>query len=248
MVASFRSLGIQSWSLRAFSENREVAAKIKECGLNAVELCDIHVDFGRPETFGEVIAAYRESQVEILSIGVATLAADRVHERNLFDFMRASGAQCMNVTFEPETFEQALVTAQGLADQYDVRLAIHNHGGRDWLGSARMLQYVLSQCNERIGLCLDTGWALDSGEDPVAMARQFAGRVYGIHVKDFTFDRAGKPTDVVAGSGNLDLAELKAVLGQKGFDGYAAIEYEGDVNAPAPAITRCVEAVKKAWT
>jgi sugar phosphate isomerase/epimerase len=84
---------------------------------------------------------------------------------------------------------------------------------------------------------------MDSGQDPVAMAEKFASRLYGVHVKDFVFDRAGRPEDVVVGTGNLDLAKLKSVLDKNSFDGYTVLEYEGDVNDPVPALKECVEAL-----
>ena len=43
---------------------------------------------------------------------------------------------------------------------------------------------------------------------------KFGKRMYGVHVKDFVFDRAGKWEDVVVGTGNLKLKEfMKAAAG-----------------------------------
>jgi sugar phosphate isomerase/epimerase len=107
-----------------------------------------------------------------------------------------------------------------------------------------MLRHVFKTTSPRIGLCLDTAWALDSGEDPVKMTREFGGRLYGLHVKDFVFDRAGKPEDVIVGTGNLDLSGLVEACREVDFNGYAVLEYEGDVENPVPAVRKCVEAVR----
>ena len=108
-----------------------------------------------------------------------------------------------------------------------------------------MLNQVFDNTSDRIGLCLDTAWALDAGEDPVAMAEKFGDRLYGVHFKDFTFDTARKHKDVVVGTGNLDLAGLYEVLKKIDFTGYAVLEYEGDVDNPVPALSECVEVIKK---
>jgi sugar phosphate isomerase/epimerase len=151
----------------------------------------------------------------------------------------------MSVSFPFAFSLDAFRSAEKLADKYDVNMGIHNHGGRHWLGSAGVLKTVFDNTSSRIGLTLDTAWALDAGEDPVKMAEMFSGRLYGLHLKDFVFDKARKPADVIVGSGNVDLPKLFDVLKRINFNGATILEYEGDIENPAPAIKKCVEAVKK---
>ena len=87
---------------------------------------------------------------------------------------------------------------------------------------------------------------LDSGEDPLAIARKFRSRLYGTHIKDFVFDRAGRPEDVVVGTGNLDLSAYLAYLRDTDYQGYLTLEYEGDADNPVPALKECVEAIRNA--
>src|SRR3546814_15652339 len=63
---------------------------------------------------------------------------------------------------------------------------------------------------------LDLFWAVAAGEDPKAIIRRLAGRIYAYHVKDRTAD--GKMTSV--GKGVIDFADiftLNAVAGVKHF-------------------------------
>ena len=108
-----------------------------------------------------------------------------------------------------------------------------------------MLAQVFASTSPRIGLCLDTAWALDAHENPVAMAEKFAERLYGVHLKDFVFDRAGRPSDVVIGEGNLDLPRMLALLESNEHTASVVIEYEGDIADPGPALTRCVQQVTR---
>ncbi len=237
--------GVQSYCFRNFKDNAKTAALVKECGLSKIEMCGVHVDFSDESTFGDVIKIYADAGVDIVSIGVSDIADNEESERKHFEFLKMAGARFMSVTFDINTVPGCFRTAEKLADEYDMLLAIHNHGGRHWLGPAETLAWVFDNTSDRIGLCLDTAWALDSREDPVAMAEKFADRLYGVHLKDFTVDRARKPKDVVVGEGNLDLKKLVHVMGKAGFNGYSVLEYEGDVENPVPAMKKCVEALRE---
>ena len=100
-----------------------------------------------------------------------------------------------------------------------------------------------------IGLCIDTAWAMQIGPhdgNPLKWAERFSGRIYGTHLKDFTFASNGQWKDVVVGTGNLDLPGYVQALQAGGFNGMAVIEYEGDVENPEPSLKGCVEAVRAA--
>lgn len=239
------NLGVQSYCFRGFKENRQVADMVRQCGLSRIELCNVHADFTNEACFEAVLEVYRQAGVDIVSIGVQAFRNDELTEARFFDFAKRAGAKVITADFALDTVPDSFKTAERLADRYDVRVAIHNHGGRHWLGSSAVLAKVFAHTGPRIGLGLDTAWALDSGEDPLAMAERFGDRLYALHLKDFVFDRARKPMDVIVGEGNLDLRGLLALLGDIGFDGPAVLEYEGDVEDPLPAIQKCAAAVKR---
>ena len=243
MIDLKKELAVQSFCFRNFEAHGKLIELVKECGLANIELCQKHVDFSRPDTFDDVIAQYRDAGVGIVSIGVQQFRNDEAGERNFFEFAKKAGCRFISANFAVNAVPEAYRTAEKLADEYGIRLGIHNHGGHHWLGSAQMLGNVFANTGKPIGLCLDTAWALDAGEDPVKMADRFSNRLYGIHFKDFVFDRARGHEDVVIGTGNLDLDELISVLQKNDFDGYAVLEYEGDADNPVPALKQCVDRI-----
>jgi sugar phosphate isomerase/epimerase len=247
MTALNVPIGIQSWCFREFKTNAEVAKVLKSCGVDNIELCGVHADFNSPEANEEAVATYKDYGVTILSTGVNDLNGEEAHDRPLLEFLKLSGAKYMSVHLPVGIDRAALERIHGLLEEYDVRVGIHNHGGSHWLGSPEILRYLFSITGPRIGLWMDTAWALDAGADPVKMANEFGERLYGVHIKDFTFDTARRPTDVVVGTGNLDLPGLTKALVDHGFSGCAIIEYEGDAENPVPALTLCVQEVKKAF-
>ena len=234
-------LGIQSYCFRGFKALGDVLPRLKACGVATVELSGVHGDFTRDAD--AIIAQCRAAGVAIASIGVERFTGNVARERSLAEFMRKAGGTVSAVDFEPGAGADVFRAAERVADEFDLRLAIHNHGGRHWLGNTQMLAHVFASTSPRIGLCLDTAWALDAHEDPVAMAEKFADRLYGVHLKDFVFDRAGKQTDVVIGRGNLDLPKMLALLRANDRVASVVIEYEGDIDNPGPALTECVRQV-----
>jgi sugar phosphate isomerase/epimerase len=239
-------LGVQSHSLRVIKDNVLLAETVKKMGVSRIELCSSHADFSDESGYEKVLAAYRDAGVTIVSTGVNGMNNDEAKERGFFEFARRAGTRFMSVSFNLASVPDCLRTAEKLADEYDMRLGIHNHGGRHWLGNASALSWILSQTSDRIGLSLDTGWALDAGEDPVEMIEKFSDRLYGVHFKDFTFDRARTPSPVPAGEGVMDLDGVVRALETAGFSGFAVVEHKAESSDPVPDIEKCVAAIRAA--
>jgi sugar phosphate isomerase/epimerase len=208
MININEDLAVQSFCFRNFKDNKVVAEKVKQLGLSKIELCGVHADFDNEDEFEGIINTYQDAGIEIVSIGVESLANNPEKEKSRFEFLKKAGAKYMSVDFNPNTVPESIKTAENLAEEYDIKLSIHNHGGRHWLGNSQILETIFNKTGDSIGLCLDTAWALDAGEDPLAMAKKFQDRLYGIHFKDFNFDQARNHEDVVVGTGNLDLTSF----------------------------------------
>lgn len=230
-----RDLAIQTYCLRGFTDSGVVAQKVADLGLAHVEL---HA--GDPDVF-------LEAGIGIVSTGVTTLAGDAGTMRASLELPRRLGLGLVSVDFRPAFSPEALRTAEQVAGELGLRLALHNHGGGHWLGSQAMLELLLASTGPEIGVMLDTAWAIDARADPVELARLAGERLYGVHVKDFVYREEREPIDVVVGTGNLDLPGLAAALDDIGFDGPLILEYEGEVDNPMPALHRCVEAMRSVW-
>lgn len=234
-------IAIQSWCFRHFKALPDFFRQLKAAGVTATEVCGVHADFNAVDTHAATVRAFSEAGVQMVCIGVEWMSGDPARDRPKFEFCRAAGIRHMSISFGPEAlFEGKLKNFEALADEYDLKLGIHNHGGYDWLGNGTILKYVFSKTSPRIGVCIDTAWALDAKQNPVKWAADFGSRVHGVHIKDFTFDKARNPTDVIIGTGNLDLPAFMKTLGQVGFSGPLVIEYEGDETNPVPALSECV--------
>jgi inosose dehydratase len=238
-------IAMQSYCYRHFKALPTFFEQLKNTGVNATEVCRLHADFGDTSKFPGIIDQFRKADVQIVAIGVEGLTGDLNADRPRFEFCKQAGVKHMSITFPPAAMFDGLKNVEKLADEYDLKLGIHNHGGYDWLGNSTILQYVFSKTSKRIGLHLDTAWAIDAKQNPVEMADKFGDRLHGVHVKDFIYDRSRNPKDVIIGQGNLDLPKFMSTLKQVNYTGPLVIEYEGDVENPVPSLKECAAALEK---
>ena len=82
------------------------------------------------------------------------------------------------------------------------------------------------------------------GKDPLKLSVDLYARLYGLHLKDFIFDKKGNPEDVILGTGVLELKALLDLLKGKKFSGPLTIEYEGEAANPATSLMKCAVNIK----
>ena len=242
MASLTQPIAIQSWCYRAFKPLDAFLPQLKASGVTATELCGIHAEFDKPDTAPALAKQFTDAGLTIVAIGVEYLSGTDA-DRSRFEWCRAAGVKHMSISLKPECMDDGfagLKHTEKLAEQFDLQLGIHNHGGYDWLGNPPILKYLLGKVGKRIGLHLDTAWAIDAKQNPVEMAEAFIDRLVGVHVKDFTYDPQRQPRDVIIGTGSLDLPKFATLLRSANFTGPLVIEYEGDENNPVPALSECV--------
>jgi len=232
-------LAIQSWCFRKYKDAPGVINALKTCKVNNIELCGFHVHPGRHDDWKARMDEYTQAGIVVTCFGVNEFTTDEAAGRKVFELAKYLGLSAISTGFENDA---AIGVVEKLCEEYGIKAALHNHGrlNRRRLGTSEALEDLFASTSDNIGLCLDTAWAMDVWDDPIEVAKKFRDRLYGLHIKDFVFDRAGKPEDVVIGTGNLDLDALVKFLAQTDYDGYVTLEFEGDENNPEPATAECV--------
>lgn len=236
-------LGIQLYSLRGYSVDQALQ-HAKELGFEQVELFSgmLPLDAPAPE-----IAAMKEKVAKLgLSIsahGVNPFGKDVVANRKTFEFAKALGIRNIAADPDPESFD----SLNDFVQEYDIRIAIHNHGPRHRYNKASDVLQAIEGRDERIGACADLGHYIRSGEQPTDVIRLLKGRLYGIHLKDFAEMKADTK-GVVLGQGHLNVPAVFAALRKVGFpaDGAMSLEYEENPKDPIAEIRQCVAVAKKA--
>lgn len=235
--------GVQSYCFREFKDNAVVAQKVRQIGVDKIEVCAVHADLNKPDAFGSVVKTYNDAGIKVISIGVQTFVGADTEEA-WFECAKIAGAKHISAHFRVDSFPTAIKKTAALCKKHGMKVGIHCHGGYMFGGSADVIEHLIKLGEGEIGLCIDTAWCLQAAGNPVQWAERFAGKIFGIHYKDFTFDRAAKWSDVVVGTGNLDLPAFVAALKKGNFDGMSVIEYEADPKDPVPALTECVKKMR----
>ncbi len=236
-------LGIQLYSLRGFPVEQALN-HAKELGFEQVEFYSGMLPL---EASAEQIAAMRERVAELgMSIsahGVNAFGKDAAANRKAFEFAKALGIRNITADPAPESFDNL----NDLVQEFDTRIAIHNHGPRHRYNKAVDVLRAIEGRDERIGACADLGHYIRSGEQPTEVIRLLRGRLYGIHLKDFAEMKADAK-GVVLGQGHLNVPAVFAALLQVGFpaDGAMSLEYEENPQDPIAEIRQCVAVAKKA--
>jgi len=239
-----KDLAVKSYCFREFKDAGTLASMVRDCGVNCVDISRCHIDFDSQANQEKLLATLANAGVQIVGLGVVPLSGDIASDRKYYDFCKLVGCDTLSVTFEPANQANVFRVIEQLGGKYGMRCAIHNHGGHHWLGNRTIMQHLFTIAPERLGLCLDTAWALDATENPVDWAKATGRRLFATHLKDFTFNVQGEPADVVLGHGGLDLPAYLQALKAIAFDGPFIIEYEGDSHNPVPALQECVRIVR----
>ena len=239
-------IGVQSYCFKEFLDNEVVAKKVKEIGLDAIEICEVHADFNDLENWKDIVKIYQSHNISIVSIGVQTFVGND-KERQWFECAAAAGAKHISAHFKVNSFEKAIKKVKYWCDEYNIKVGIHCHGGYMFGGSPDVIDYILKIGGPQIGLCLDTGWAMQIGQEhgnPLDWVVKYGDKIYGVHLKDFLFDKNAQWQDVIIGNGNLPLNKFIDALNNTGFCGISVLEYEGDPINPIQSLKECIENMK----
>lgn len=229
---------MQTVSFRNAASPDELCRSVIAAGFDRVELWSRHL-----ERWPDLPARMAGCGLRLIGLGITRLG-DPSGDTRWFDTARDIGASYLSADFDAAAFPTRIEATAALARDAGVAIAIHNHGAPHWLGNARMLTRFFADAPSEFGLCLDTAWALDSREDPIAMIRTFAPRLRAVHLKDFTFDRGRNPHEVLPGDGGLRLREILLALREAACAGELVIETEAPDVSPADARARWVAAVE----
>ena len=225
-------LGMTSYTLRKYP--LEEALNItKKAGVKYISLKEVHLSL--KSTREQRQAARRkieEAGLVLLGGGVIYMKNNEAEIRNVFEYARDSGMP--TIVCAPDL--EALDTVEKMAKEFDVLIAIHNHGPGDkrYPSPLDVLKLVKDR-DARMGICIDVGHTVRMPQDPVDAIKRCARRLYDFHMKDVTAPTAtGAATEV--GKGIIDIVAVLKELIRIKFQHHVALEYEARAEDPVPGI------------
>ena len=240
-------VGLQTWTCRNMKFDDVVAFAVKH-KLKQIQMIGSHMDpNASPEETKRKMAILAEKGLACYTFGVAGTSADKEKNRKLFEFAKLVG--CKLIVVEPKNDKALWDGLEELVKEYDIKLAIHNHGKDSVYGTPEKVWSVLKNRDKRIGVCMDIGHITGAGFDAAKAFRDYEGRVYDLHLKDKKIEKVdGKDVmlDVKIGTGSANYKDLLAELKKANWDGVMAIETDNGTFAKEPTefVTGAIEFVR----
>ncbi len=224
-------LGVASYSLRNFDREQALDMTVR-CGVDRICFKSMHLplDSGKAE-IKQAVADCKEKGVELYGGGVIYMK-NKEQVDQAFEYAKTAGMDM--IVGVPN--HELLSYVEGKVKDYDIKLAIHNHGpGDDLYPSAESAYNLIKNMDKRMGLCIDIGHTKRIDRDPEQDVKDFFDRVHDIHIKDVTAAAADGTTCIV-GRGVIDIPAFLETVVKMNYKGTIALEYEADANDPLPGM------------
>ncbi|MDI9431344.1 MAG: sugar phosphate isomerase/epimerase [Planctomycetota bacterium] len=232
-------LGMASYTLRKFDLDQALKMT-RRVGLTHIALKDFHLAMdSSPEQIREVATKAKDAGLTLYGCGVVYMRNEaQVHQA--FDYAKTAG---MKTIIGVPNYDLLPLVNQKIKE-YDIKVAIHNHGPGDKVYPLPSTAYEkVKDLDKRIGLCNDIGHTMRSGVDPSESVRRYADRLLDVHIKDVTAAEA-KGSTCEIGRGVIDIPKFIRTLVEIDYAGIVSFEYEKDENDPMPGLAESVGYVR----
>lgn len=235
---------IQSYSLRGY-DGKTAMQHSQKLGLTYWESFRNHIPMDTaPDKVAAVKAMLKDHGITLLAFGVEGFNDNEGAARKAFDFAKAMGV--MSISADPKKDAKTFDLLDKLVAEYDIAIAIHNHGPKASYDKVTDVQTWVKDRHPKIGACVDTGHYLRSDEDPVEVIEKLGKRVFGVHLKDVKNLPGGGKKFTILGEGDLRLADCLKALKKLDYKYSLSLEYEENEKNPIADIELCLKAVRDA--
>ena len=229
-------LGLASYTFRNFSRAQMIGfmKQLNVFELNAKDVKD-HLPTD-PQQEAAALADYAAAGVRLHAAGTIYFAKDEDADiRDKFEYCKRAGIAVI-VAGDPSS--ETLPRIEKFVKEYDIRIAIHNHGPEDklWHSPLDVLKAVKG-LDPRIGCCIDVGHTVRAGTDVVQAIHEAGSRLHNVHMKDLA-DFQAKDSQVAVGDGILPVRKMFEALIAIKYKGFVDLEYEIHPEDPMPGVMR----------
>jgi sugar phosphate isomerase/epimerase len=228
-------LGVATYSLRNFDRTKAIEM-IRTLKTPWISIKEVHLRFNlSPEQLQQGRKEFEDAGLKIMSGGnIDMRSPDAAELRKSFEYAKNGGMPMMVCA----PTHANLKTLEGLVREYNIRLAIHNHGPEDkQYPTPQSVLEAVRGLDKRIGLCMDVGHSARTGVDVVKSIAEAGDRLLDMHVKDLA-SLSVKASQCDAGEGMMPFPAMFKQLKKMGYQGCVNLEYEIHPNDPLPGMQR----------
>jgi sugar phosphate isomerase/epimerase len=228
------NLGLCSYTFRNF-DRAQLIGYMKQLNVLALNAKDVknHLPMD-PAEEAKALDDYHAAGIKLHAVGTVYFPKDEDDDiRSKFEYAKRAGVSVI-VAGDPEP--GTLSRIEKFVKEYDIRLAIHNHGPEDklWHSPLDVLKAVRNM-DPRMGCCIDIGHTVRAGTDVVEAIKQAGPRLFNMHTKDLT-DFTAKESQVAVGDGLMPMRRIFETLIAMKYKGFVDLEYEVHADDPMPGV------------
>jgi sugar phosphate isomerase/epimerase len=227
-------LGLASYTFRTFTRAQTIGA------MQTLNLTDINCKDTRDHlpmdsaAEATALADYAANGIKVHAVGTVSFTKDEDDDiRAKFDYAKRAGVKVI-VAGDPAP--TTLPRLEKFVQEYDIRIAIHNHGPEDkiWPSPYDVLKAV-DKMDPRLGCCIDIGHACRAGANVPQAVRDVGPRLFNMHAKDLT-SFTSKESQVAVGEGLMPIRAIFESLIAIRYQGFVDLEYEIHDDDPLPGV------------
>lgn len=227
-------LGVASYTFRNFTRAQMIGflKKLNVTELNVKDTKD-HLPMDA-QAEAAALADYAAAGIKLHAAGTIYFPKDEDADiRGKFEYCKRAG---IGVIVAGDPAPATLPRIEKFVKEYDIRIAIHNHGPEDklWPSPLDVLKAVKTM-DSRMGCCIDVGHTVRAGTDVVAAIREVGPRLFNVHIKDLA-DFQNKEGQVAVGQGKMPVRGIFKALAAIKYKGFVDLEYEINENDPMPGV------------
>ncbi len=227
-------LGLASYTFRNFTR-AQLLGFMKQLELTDLNCKDVkdHLPMD-PALEAQALADYAAAGIKLHAAGTISFPKDDDDDiRSKFEYCKRAG---INVIVAGDPAPTTLPRIEKFVREYDIRLAIHNHGPEDKIYHSPFdVLKIVKDMDPRIGCCIDVGHAARAGANLVEAIHAVGPRLYDMHAKDLT-SFSSKESQVPVGRGILPFREMFQALIEIKYKGFVDLEYEIHPDDPMPGV------------
>jgi sugar phosphate isomerase/epimerase len=223
-------LGIASYSFRKFSR-AEAIDMTRQIGTPYLNVKDFHLKLdSTPEQIDAARREFADAGLILVGCGNVSFPDSDTDEQRRAKFEYAKRAGMPLIVCAPT--HETLPKLEPLVKEYDIKLALHNHGPEDkHFPTPQSVLAAVKTMDPRCGLCMDIGHTARTGVDVVESIAEAGTRLLDMHVKDLK-DMKVKESQCDVGEGKMPFPAIFRQLLKMNYQGYVNLEYEINESAP----------------
>jgi inosose dehydratase len=228
-------VGIAGYTFARFDLDKSIAM-MKKLDLHYLSVKEIHLPLNSSqETIDAAMAKFKAADINVYTVGVIYMKT-----KEAVDLAFSYAKKCGVPMIVGVPSYDVLDYAEEKVKEYNIKLAIHNHGPEDALypGPKDVYDRIKNK-DPRVGLCIDIGHATRAGVAAEKAVKDYKSRLFDLHIKDVSLAaKEGKAIEI--GRGVINFPALVEALKKVHYKGVCSIEFEKDMADPLAGIAESI--------